>query len=165
MKYILSFLALLVAFLFLGCSAKNYEHTQPKIFVIKSPKLKFADLGYLRNTNTSIELELFVAGTSVEKITINHLICVSKGCMSKSGFNSEYLNASYPDEMLQNILLSEPIYNGLNKVITPIGYEQVIENEYVDIVYRVRQGAAFFRDRKNNISFKHKDTQLRIDDE
>lgn len=164
MKYILLLLTPFV-FLFHGCSVKNYEHVQPKIFIIKSPKLKFADLGYLRNTGKSIELELFVAGNSVEKITINKLICVSKGCMSKSGFNSEYLNASYPHDMLQNILLGEPIYDGQNKTITHEGFEQEIENKDVDIVYRVIKGAAFFKDRKNNISFKHKDTQLRIDNE
>ena len=71
MKYILIAFALL----FTACSTKNYEITQTKIIIIKSPKLKFADLGYIRNSDQSIELELFTAGKAIEKITVNHLIC------------------------------------------------------------------------------------------
>jgi hypothetical protein len=161
MKYLL----LLSVLLFGGCSLKNYEHTEPKIFVIKSPKLKFADLGYLRYTDDSIELELFVAGKSIEKIAINHLICTSSGCMSKSGFNAEYLHPSYPSDLLQNILLGKPIYEGRNPEKNGGGFEQNIRDENVDIVYRVRAGASFFKDRKNKIIFNLKETQLRIENE
>ncbi|MGE4511706.1 MAG: hypothetical protein AB7D43_11460 [Sulfurimonadaceae bacterium] len=161
MKYLLLITVLLLS----GCSLKNYEHTEPKIFVIKSPKLKFADLGYLRYSDDSIELELFVAGNSIEKIAINHLICTSSGCMGKGGFNAEYLHASYPSDLLQNILLGKEIYGGRNKENTPSGFEQNIKDENVDIVYRVRAGASFFKDRKNNIIFNLKDTQLRIENE
>ena len=69
MKYILISFILL----FSACSTKNYEVTQTKIIIIKSPKLKFADVGYIRNSDKSIEMELFVAGQAIEKITINHL--------------------------------------------------------------------------------------------
>jgi len=111
MKYIL----LILTIIFSACSVKNYEQVQSKIIIIKSPKLKFADLGYLRNTKNAIELELFVAGKVVEKFSINHLVCVSEGCMSKRNFNEKYLNAAYPDELLQNILLSKEIFDGKNR--------------------------------------------------
>ncbi|QOY54377.1 hypothetical protein HUE87_10925 [Candidatus Sulfurimonas marisnigri] len=154
MKYIL----LISIFFLSACSIKNYEHTQTKIIIIKSPKIKFSDLGYIRNSNENIELELFIAGKAVEKISVNHLICVSEGCMSKSGFNEDYLNSSYPDEMLQNILLAREIYGGKNIIKTVDGFEQNIQDTHVDIQYKVGLHVVFFKDRKNNIIFKIKDT-------
>jgi len=154
MKYLLIALVLL----FSACSVKDYKQTQSKIIIIKSPKIKFADLGYIRNSDSSIELELFIAGKSVKKIAINHLICVDEGCMSKSGFNKDYLNHSYPNELMQNLLLSKPIYDGLNLEKTDDGFVQNIKNEYVDIKYNVDSKTTFFKDRKNKIIFKIKDT-------
>lgn len=153
MKYIL----LVFTLFFSACSIKNYEHTQTKIVTIKSPKIKFSDMGYLRNSQKSIELELFMAGKSIEKIAINHLICVSSGCMSKSGFNKDYLNSAYPEDILQDILLSHAIYDGANLSKTAEGFTQKIKDEDVDISYRVESGGVFFKDRKNGIIFNIKD--------
>lgn len=153
MKYLL----ILLIFFLSGCSIKNYQLTQTKIIIIKSPKLKFADIGYLRSTDKAIELELFIAGNPVEKITINTLICVREGCMTKSGFNEDYLHKAYPDELLQNILLGNEIYDGEAKVRTLDGFEQRIIHENVDIKYKVNSKTVFFKDRKNKIIFKIKD--------
>ncbi len=143
---------------FSACSVKNYEITQTKIIIIKSPKIKFVDLGYLRNSDEKIELELFIAGKCIETITVNHLICTNEGCMSKSGFNEDYLNEAYPDDILQNILLARPIYSGKDLQKTADGFEQHVQNQHVDISYRVDSHVTFFKDRKNNIIFKIKDT-------
>ncbi|MCD6433124.1 MAG: hypothetical protein J7L21_03705 [Sulfurimonas sp.] len=153
----MKYLFLVVTLLFSACSVKNYEHTQTKIIIIKSPKLKFADIGYIRNSDKSIEIELFIAGKAIEKIAINHLICTNDGCMSKQGFNSDYLNSSYPDEILQNIFLGREIYAGVNRVKTEDGFEQKILSQYVEITYRVDSHAIYFKDRKNRIIFKIKD--------
>jgi len=155
MKYIF----LIFILIFSACSVKNYEHTSSKIIIIKSPKLKFADLGYIRNSDKSLELELFVAGKAIEKISVNHLICTSEGCMSKSGFNEDYLSAHYPDDILQDILLGHPIYGALNRVQTADGFDQSIITRHVEITYRVNPHAIYFKDKKNNILFKIKDTE------
>ncbi len=154
MQYLL---LVVVTLFFSACSVKNYEHTQTKIIIIKSPKIKFADIGYIRNSDKAIELELFLAGQPIEKITVNHLICTSEGCMSKSGFNEEYLNRAYPDEIMQNILLGAEIYNGMNKIKTEDGFEQSVKTDRVNIIYRVNQKQIYFKDRKNSIIFKVKD--------
>ena len=154
MKYIL----LIFILFFNACSVKDYEFTQTKVIIIKSPKIKFSDLGYIRNSDESIELELFIAGKAVEKITVNHLICVSDGCMTKRAFNKDYLNVSYPDDTLQNIILANPIYESSNKISTVDGFEQYIKDENVDIRYIVKKNSIFFKDTKNKIIFKIKDT-------
>jgi len=153
MKY---FLLTLFIF-FSACSIKEYKHTQSKIIIIKSPKIKFADVGYIRNSDKAIELELFMAGKSIKKMTINHLICVDEGCMSKSGFNEEYLHVAYPSSLMQNILLSRPIYDEKNLERSVNGFSQVIKNENVDIKYKVDTKTTFFKDSKNKIIFKFKD--------
>jgi len=151
------YLPLVLVLFFSACSVKDYEQTQTKIIIIKSPKIKFADIGYIRNSDKSIELELFMAGKVIEKITIKHLICTSEGCMSKSGFNGDYLNSNYPDNILQNILLGLEIYNGENRVKTDDGFKQEIDTRHVGITYKVTSHAILFKDRKNKIIFKIKD--------
>ena len=131
--------------LFSACSIKNYEQTQTKIIIIKSPKIKFADIGYIRNSQKAIELELFIAGQAVEKITINYLICTSQGCMSKSSFNKEYLNVAYPTEIMQNILLGSEIYEGQNRLKTDDGFIQEIKTNSVDIKYSVNSHQIFLK--------------------
>ncbi len=155
----LSYLLLLIGLLFSGCSLKNYKHEESKIIIIKTPKLKFSDLGYIRHSGDDVELELFMAGVSVQEIAINHFVCVKEGCMFKSNFNKEYLNANYPDDLLQNILLSRQIYDGKNRVQSRMGFQQKIRNENVNIIYKVSKKETFFKDKKNRIIFKIKDIQ------
>lgn len=154
MKYIL----IVFIIFFSGCSIKHYEQSKSKIIIIKSPNIKFADLGYVRNTGTSMELELFLAGKSIKKISINHLICVDDGCMSKRGFNEEYLHKSYPNDLLQHILLGLPIYDEKNMQKTDDGFTQKIINKDVNISYKVNSKIIFFKDKHNNIIFKIKET-------
>ena len=154
MKYLL---ATFVVFIFFGCSLKEFNHTESKIIIIKSPMLKFADVGYIRNTDKYVQLELFMAGKSIKKIDINNMICVDEGCMSKSSFNKEYLNENYPDDFLQNLLLGRPIFNSKNYRKTYDGFVQNIIDRHVNITYRKTNKSLFFKDRKNKIIFKIKD--------
>lgn len=166
MKYAFLLLALFLT----ACSLKNYEHTESKVVIIKTPKLKFSDLAYVKHTDNAVALELFVAGKLVQKISINHLICVDDGCMSKSSFNSEYLNAEYPEEILQNIVLGLPIYSKRNykknsdKVNSEAregslgyGFTQSVQTQNVNINYSVNSQEIYFKDKKNRIIFKIKD--------
>jgi N12 class adenine-specific DNA methylase len=78
--------------------------------------------------------------------------------MSKRSFNEEYLHSAYPEDILQNVLLGKAIYDGKNKVKTDDGFEQNIQNADVDISYKVTSNAVFFKDKKNAILLKLKDT-------
>jgi len=77
--------------------------------------------------------------------------------MSKSGFNEEYLNAVYPDELLQNILLGRKIYNGKNILKNSNGFKQDIQTKEVSIIYVVNSQQIYFKDRKNHILIKIKE--------
>jgi len=153
MKYIL----LIILSFFTACSLKNYTHSESKIIIIKTPHLKFSDLAYVNSTDDSVRLELFVAGTNVQNIEINHLICLNEGCMIKSSFNKEYLNENYPDTILQNIVLGKFVYDAKNLKKTSDGFEQNIKNQDVNIYYKVTHNEIYFKDKKNKILFKIKD--------
>ncbi len=153
MKYILISLLLL----FSSCSIKNYEHTQSKNVTFKTKKVKFSDIGYLRNTGNAVELELFVAGNSAFKVSIDRHICTEDGCMSKMQFNKEYLSATYPENILQNIFLGKSIYDGINIARNDNGFEQNIDTQQVKIHYSVDKNQIYFKDSKNNILIKIKE--------
>jgi len=155
----MKYLIILAILLFGGCSIKHYEHSQSKIIIMKTKALKFADLGYIRNSGNAVELELFVAGKTVFKASINHLVCTNEGCMSKAAFNEEYLHVTYPDSLLQNILLAQAIYNKTNLLKTDDGFEQSIQTQDVDIFYKVSRDVTYFKDAKNKILFKIKETK------
>jgi len=153
------FLLLALLILLSACSTKTYEHTKSKVITIKTPKLKFSDLGYIKNTDEDISVELFTAGKMVQNIKIYYLICVNEGCMSKTAFNEEYLNASYPKDILENIILGKHIYNRRNFIKTHDGFEQYIKNDDVNIKYRVTENEIYFKDRRNSIMFKIRDVE------
>ncbi len=150
MKILLAFFV----FLLYGCSIKQYEINESKIIVIKSPQLKYADLGYIRSSGDALKVELYEMGNLVKSIEINKLICVDEGCMSKSSFNAEYLNENYPSEILKNVILGRAIYGGKNLKRTKNGFVQMIEDGYVDIDYEVKDKNIRFKDKKNGILVK-----------
>ena len=153
----MKYLILVFVLIFSACSTKDYAQTKTKIVIIKSPLIKFADIGYIRNTDDKVSLELFIAGQRIQKIDINHLICVDEGCLTKSGFNKDYLNENYPNEILQNILLARPIFEAKNLIKTDDGFVQKIITENMEIKYRVSSNVTFFKDLKNRIIFKIKE--------
>ncbi|RLA70699.1 MAG: hypothetical protein DRG24_06500 [Epsilonproteobacteria bacterium] len=153
-----SFILWVSLLLFGGCAFKQYVLTEPKVIILKTPKIKFADTGYVRSTGDSVEVELFTAGQVVGKIAINHLVCVQdEGCMSKSGFNESYLNEAYPDTILQHILLGKPIFDSENLKKNNAGFEQYIYRNTINIIYKVNEKQIYFKDKQNKILIKIKE--------
>lgn len=138
-----------------GCAPKHYEISKPKLIVFKTPKLKFADTGYIRSSGESVEAELFTAGVSVEKISIDDQVCLKAGCMSEEAFVRDYLSADYPQDILRRILLSRPIFGGINTSEQCGGARtQYIRNDKMDIVYRLKSDETFFKDRVSGFVIK-----------
>lgn len=155
MKFSILWVSVLLLW-FSGCTIKTYETSEPKIITFKTKKLRFNDLGYIRQNGDALQVELFSAGQAVERFEVNHLVCLSDGCMSKSGFNSDYLNAEYPDDTLQNILLGRNIFDGKAMSETDSGFEQYLESESYEITYRVTAEEIYFKDKPNKILIRIK---------
>ena len=152
------FLLVIAIVLFFGCSTRQPTQKESWIVLIKSPKLKFNDIGYILKNDDSVELQLYSAGNAVESFSVNHLICTQSGCMRKSSFNEEYLNKAYDEEILKDLLMRRPIFGGKNLQRTEDGFRQHIVSDAYDITYRVSAKELYFKDRKNRILFKLKQT-------
>jgi len=150
--------ASLFTLLFLsGCGAKPFVQNSAATIIMKTPKIKFADAGYVRSNEDVVALELFSAGHAVGKFEIENLVCVDgEGCMRKSSFNEAYLNRHYPDTLMENVLRGKPIYESENLLKNEHGFEQHIMNEYVEIKYKVSPNQTYFKDRTNKILIKIK---------
>ena len=155
LNFVLS--SILVMLFLTGCSFKNYKHTQSKLVTLKTKLLKFNDLAYIRSDDDAVQLDLYAVGRAVERIEINNLVCVSQGCMQKSSFNAAYLSQYYPNELMQNILLAQPIFDKKNLLLQPDGFEQRVSNEHYNVIYKVSSKQTYFKDSQNHILIRIKD--------
>ncbi|MDX1296301.1 MAG: hypothetical protein R3302_08535, partial [Sulfurimonadaceae bacterium] len=149
--------ALALLLLFTGCTVKEYKTTEPKLITLKTKQLRFNDVGFIRKEGKSVQAELFSAGQAVERFEINRLVCVTKGCLTKSAFNADYLSAEYPDDLLQNVLLGRPIFGGAGLHKSDAGFEQHLKGSGFDIYYSVAPDSVYFKDRANGILIKIRD--------
>lgn len=139
-----------------GCALREYHHSEAKVIILKTPQIKFADTGYIRHDGDSVQLDLYSGGVPVKRIEMDHLICVDEGCMSKSSFNSRYLNPAYPDDLLLHVSLGKKIFEGKNLRVNDLGFEQNIQSENYNIHYRVSEREIVFKDRTNHILIRFK---------
>ncbi|WP_428738161.1 hypothetical protein [Sulfurimonas sp.] len=154
MRYLVA--SLLLVFIY-GCSVQP-TIKKSKIVVFKTKQIKFSDVAYLTKSDDSVEIDLYVAGNAFKKISIDGMVCVDReGCMRKSSFNEEYLSSAYPDDLLKNVFLGKPIYEGRNLHKTANGFEQNISDNGVDIAYKVEENQIYFKDTINKILIKIKD--------
>lgn len=137
-----------------GCAPKTYKKNVSRFILIKSPLLKYADLGYIRSNDDEVRADLFVVGNLVQSIEIDTLICVNEGCLTKSAFNADYLNASYPDNLLLNVLLGRPIFDKASLQKTSRGFIQELTSSEYNIVYKVEGGDISFKDKQNRLKIK-----------
>lgn len=155
MKFIQTSFILWASLLLLtACSPKQYERNESSLIIIKTPKLKYADLGYIRKNRDEVRVDLFTAGQLVQSIEINHLVCVDDGCLTKSAFNADYLHPSYPDDLLLDVLLARPIFNKASFQETERGFIQNLKSTEYNIIYKIEDGTVYFKDRQNRLLIK-----------
>jgi len=149
-----SFILWASLFLLSACAPIQYEKNESSLIVIKTPKLKFADLGYVRKNRDQVRVDLFTAGQQVQSIEINHLVCVDDGCLSKSAFNKDYLDSSYPDDLILDILLARPIFEKASLQKTESGFMQKLKSTQYNIIYKIENGNIYFKDKQNRLLIK-----------
>jgi hypothetical protein len=155
MRYIQTLFILWVSLFFLSaCAPTQYKKSESALILIKTKKLKYADLGYIRRNADEVRADLFIAGTLVQSIEIKNLVCVNEGCMTKSSFNEDYLHPSYPDDLMLNVLLARPIFDRASMKITDTGFIQKLKSPEYNIVYKIENEKIYFKDRLNKILIK-----------
>ncbi|MBN2896229.1 MAG: hypothetical protein JXK05_10120 [Campylobacterales bacterium] len=157
MKFMPSIFILWASLLLLsGCASKTYGPSQSVLLTLKTPKIKFSDMGYLHFADEGVRLDLYSGGVPVRRIEVGEEICVDEGCMEASRFNAEYLSPAYPPSLLRDVLQGRGIYGGAALLRTQSGFEQHIEGERVRIVYRVDSEGVWFKDEQNAITIRYR---------
>lgn len=96
-----------ISFFFLGCSLKEPQKSQSAVILIKTPKMKFYDKGFIRQYNDRTEVQIFNAGNLILNLKIyDDNICSSMfECMDLSEFNRIYLDKSYDNYFVRDLFL------------------------------------------------------------
>jgi len=140
-----------------GCSQKNLTKQESAFIVMKTPIMKYADMGFISNSPTTVKVDIYAAGQPVMNFEINGMnVCMSTfECMDKASFNKKVLSKYYDEKVLEDIFRAEPIFKGENLEKKDDGFTQKIkkENRY-DITYSVVSGERKFRDTINKILIK-----------
>lgn len=139
-----------------GCTGQPQKE-ESAFIVLKTASIKYADMGFIKESSSKLQVEMYAAGQPLVSIEINGLnVCMSTfKCMEKKDFNKKVLSAYYPDELLENIFRAKAIFNGENLEKNMDGFTQKIQKkDLYDITYSVVSGERKFRDTINKILIK-----------
>jgi len=148
---------LLLGVFFSACTGKKPTKEESAFIVIKTPNMKYADLGFISNAPALVKVNIYTAGQPLVKFEINALnVCMSTfECMNKKAFNKKILSENYPDTLLENIFRARPIFDKENLEKIENGFSQKLKKEKsYDITYTVKNGTRTFRDKTNKILIK-----------
>lgn len=101
-KTILFYILHFTFYIFLvGCSVKTYS----VYAVIKTPRIKVADQGFLKKSAGYKELVIYKDANLPISISVkNSYVCIGSKCMDKEKFVKEFLPKGYPEDFLDKIL-------------------------------------------------------------
>ncbi len=146
---------LLTLFFVLGCSIKvPMERSQSVSVLIKSKKMRFYDIGFIRSNSKQVNLQLFNGGVAILDLDIKDDTCINKICYKRQSFNIDFLGYKYYDDFLKDIIMQKPIYNGKNLKLHVDGFTQNISTSHYDIYYKVGKNETYFKDSANKIVIK-----------
>lgn len=133
--------------------SKSYKVT------MKTKKFAFSDTGFLVQNKKMLRLNVLAAGKPVLDLKIKKSddICVGSLCNTKEGFNQSFLSGDYPDDLIENVLLGKPIFEGQNLTKTAAGFVQNLEHKKYKIRYQTAKGSIYFKDSQNKIIMKLKE--------
>lgn len=158
-RYLIGLLFLI--FSFSGCALKDIKEQKSKFIVMKTPEIKFADMGFISISDDKLNIQIYSSGEAVLSLNIyKDKICSGLfQCMDKKSFNKKIFHQRYPDDTLENIFLAKPIFNGKNLKKTKDGFTQDILFSgtyiiYSQISYTVSNDDIIFHDKTSNILIK-----------
>ncbi len=137
----------------------EFLSSNPYKIILKTKKFAFSDTGFLNKYDNLIDLEVFTMGKPVLDLRVSldeDDVCVDQLCNTKEGFNKTFLSASYPDDLIEKVLLKKPILGGKNLKKTTNGFMQKIMTKNYSIKYKIWPGHIYFKDQKNGIFIKLK---------
>ena len=143
-----------------GCTGKQAikkENQESAFIIIKTPTMKYADMGFIYKKMDLVKVEIYALGQPLMNLDINAMnVCMSTfKCMEKKDFNAKMLSAYYPETVLENIFRAKPIFDKKNLEKEGNGFTQKIKKDKAyDITYSVKSNKRVFRDKINKIKIE-----------
>jgi len=132
----------------------NKSNSKSYVTTFKTQHFAFSDAGFMRNEEGVIDLQILAVGKPLLKMKISEDVCVDHNCRTKQEFNMNYLSEYYPDDLINHVLTSQPIFDGRNLKKTTNGFMQRIKDTNYDIKYKIAPGSIYFKDLQNKIIIK-----------
>ncbi len=151
--------ALLALLLVNGCGQTDYVRQSSALIVLKTPTLRYADMGFIYHGVSSTKVDIYSSGKSIMSLEIGvGSICMGTlECLTPQGFNNQVLSPFYPKDILLNIFKSKPIFGSLSLKYVRNGFSQNIsKGDKYNISYSVLNKETIFRDTINHILIKIK---------
>jgi len=156
MRYKALSVGVMLLFVLQGCTGKLLKE-ESAFIVLKTPKVKYADMGFIKNNSYVLNIEMYAAGQPLVNIEVNgNNVCMSSlKCMSKKDFNKEVLSEYYPETLLEDVFRAKPIFEKEGYKESSDGFVQKINKEsQYNISYKVTSKTRIFRDTINKILIK-----------
>ncbi len=150
---------LMMGFLLIACTPKEYVEQNAAYIIFKTPTFKYADMGFIYENENELKVEIYGSGQALMSLEISDTsVCMSLlECMSKSSFNKEVLSDMYPEDILGNIFRGKPLFDGLGLERKGDGFTQkIVKEDKYNIEYTVLNNQIIFHDTINSILIKVK---------
>jgi len=145
-----------VLLVLVGCSKPTYQSQKSALIVLKTPILKYADMGFIYTNKANTKVEIYSNGVASLSIDIyKKSICMGDfKCIEPDKFNKKFFASYYLDSFMSNIFNQRAIFNSQNLIKTKSGFIQNIKSDKYNIEYSVSTKKLLFRDKINNILIK-----------
>ena len=152
-------IAALFVLLIQGCGKSPEIKGESTMIVLKTPSMRYADMGFVYESPSEIKAEIYGSGQALFALRItSSSVCISRfACLDRRSFNARMLSKYYPDDTLERIFRGKPVFNGENIVKKRNGFTQKLfaPGKY-NIQYSVLNNETVFRDTINKIVIKIK---------
>ncbi len=159
MKRYLYALAMLYILLIQGCGNAPELKGESAMIVLKTPAMRYADMGFIYESPSEIKVEIYGSGQALFALRITpKSVCTSRfACLDRKSFNVRMLSRYYPEDTIERIFRAKPLFNGKSVVKKRNGFTQKLfaPGKY-NIQYAVLNNETVFRDTINKIVIKIK---------
>jgi len=148
-----------LAMLFLsGCAVKKTITTSEAYAItIKNKQIALSDTGFINKGENYANVQIFSAGNVLFNLEIiGNYVCLDGRCLDKLAFNQQFFQEEHYADLMYDILLWHPLYDGKNLRRTPQGFEQDLEFSNSHLIYTIKGQTLSFRDTKNGILIRLK---------
>ena len=138
-----------------GCSYRpDITASKSVSFILKTPDLRIADVGFIRSNASYINVQVFTAGRLVLDLQLEETICLNGTCFDKPTFNRYFLKDEHYPDMMEALLRFEPIYEKRGLTKTTQGFTQQVHVADRQIHYEVNDEGMSYRDEEKRVLIK-----------